>query len=182
VQRGVIIYLLATADQDLCSIGGIIALGLFARGWSVKTSIGKFESLCKRAFARRWFADALAWFRLFYYRYQTAPLKTRFEKNLETSACSETLVSPLMELRLTQESPSPQPLLQPGPMFWPTITGYSKASDLFRTQTVGSHAYKLQAHIRDSFSAQAFLTMNSSYGKCMSLTFWPSNGTALTVK
>jgi hypothetical protein len=75
VQRGVIIYLLATADQDLCSIGGIIALGLFARGWSVKTSIGKFESLCKRAFTRRWFADALAWFRLFYYRYQTAPLE-----------------------------------------------------------------------------------------------------------
>jgi hypothetical protein len=70
VQRGAIICLLAIPDQDLCSIGGIIALGLFARGWSVKTSIDKFESLCKRAFTRRWFADALAWFRLFYHRYQ----------------------------------------------------------------------------------------------------------------
>jgi hypothetical protein len=75
VQRGAIICLLAIPDQDLCSIGGIIALGLFARGWSVKTSIDKFESLCKRAFTRRWFADALAWFRLFYHRYQTVPLE-----------------------------------------------------------------------------------------------------------
>jgi hypothetical protein len=75
---------LAIVDHDLCSIGGIIALGLFPRGWSVKTSIGKFESLCEKAFTRRWFADTLAWFRLFWHRYQTGPLEDALREEFGT--------------------------------------------------------------------------------------------------
>ncbi|KAH6670615.1 acyl transferase/acyl hydrolase/lysophospholipase [Halenospora varia] len=35
------------------SVGGIISLGLFYKGWSTEESISKFKELCKKAFTRR---------------------------------------------------------------------------------------------------------------------------------
>lgn len=70
----------AIADRNWNSIGGIIAIGLFVRGWSVKTCIEKLELICKEAFTPRFFADYLAWLRLIYYRYQTKPLEDALKR------------------------------------------------------------------------------------------------------
>lgn len=61
------------------STGGLIALGLAAKNWTVEECINHFEQLCERAFTLRTFGDVpgLGWFveNHHHSRYETGPLQ-----------------------------------------------------------------------------------------------------------
>lgn len=62
-----------------CSTGGIIALGLTVRNWTVTKCIEEFKSLCSQAFTQRKFTDlpGLGFLVENYYhsKYETQPLQ-----------------------------------------------------------------------------------------------------------
>lgn len=72
------------------STGGLIALGLVARDWSVKECITQFETLCTKAFTRRMGINlpGISLFVESYHhsKYETAPLQDALQQ-----AFSETI-------------------------------------------------------------------------------------------
>ena len=61
------------------STGGLVALGLASRNWSVETCINKFKELCDKAFTRRFGSSMplIGWFvdNINHSSYETTPLQ-----------------------------------------------------------------------------------------------------------
>ena len=72
-------YIRSTNDISFSSTGGIISLGLGAKGWSVEECTRRFEDLCKTAFTRRNFSGVpgIGWLieNHHHSRYETQPLQ-----------------------------------------------------------------------------------------------------------
>ena len=72
-------YDIMTEWWALLSTGGVIALGLAAKGWSVDRCTQIFEGMCKTAFTRRQLGNVpgIGWLveNYYYSRYETQPLQ-----------------------------------------------------------------------------------------------------------
>ena len=76
---------------NISSTGGLIALGLAAKNWSVDQCTRRFETLCKEAFTRRAFANVpgIGWFVENYNhsKYETRPLEEALMSAFSENEC-----------------------------------------------------------------------------------------------